>query len=244
MLRDAMPDGGELRITTLLEHVERPTAELAAGDYIRITVSDTGAGVPNEARKRIFDPFYTTKGTGGGTGLGLSAAKAVIERHGGHIDLESSCVGEGSTFTILLPACEAPPPSVGVAGREEEPLGHGELVLVVEDDPLVQRSAVRLMKQAGYRVIAAHDAASARDLVLQRGRDIGLVLCDVILPDGRGPALLDELMPQLPNARVVLASGYMDQRIERNTLHARGWRFLGKPYSSSDLLRTARELLD
>ncbi len=242
--RDAMPDGGDLVIRTACDRIG-PDDALAAGDYVRILVSDTGTGMSESTLEKIFEPFFTTKDLGSGTGLGLSAAKATVERHRGSIEVQSSRLGRGTTFSVRLPVSEAPSTAAAVmsADESESPTGHGELVLIVEDEPLVQRSAARLLKQAGYRVITADNSAAARELVQRHGAEIGLILCDVVLPDGRGPALLDEFVPLLPDTGMLLASGYVDEYMDRDLVDERGWRFLPKPYSSQELLHNARELI-
>lgn len=242
--RDAMPTGGELCISTKLETGHGSNGDPVPGPSVRIRVRDTGTGMSQATRDRIFDPFFTTKGVGRGTGLGLSVAKAIMQSHGGDIVVEACDSGPGTTFSLALPRVQASRTEAAAAPSDDTALGGSELVLVVEDDPLVLRSAARVLDRAGYRVLTAVDAAAARALVHEHGREIGLVVCDVGLPDGRGPALLEDLIPQLPDTRVLLASGYMAERSERALLDEHGWHFLPKPYSGAELLQVARRLLD
>lgn len=241
--RDAMRNGGVLHISTSAETIDVSTTELSPGDYVRIRVRDDGDGMPRDTIGRVFEPFYTTKGPGKGTGLGLSAAKAVLGRHGGDICVERSEIGEGTTFSMLLPRCDAPSVTEATEELGRTPTGHGELVLVVEDEPLVQRSTERVLRRAGYRVVCALDAATARDLVNRHGDEIALILCDCVLPDARGPELVVELKESVPNVGVILASGYMDERVNRSMMDDHDWHFLAKPFATEELLRIAGDLL-
>jgi CheY-like chemotaxis protein len=244
--RDAMPDGGKLTIGTshaLLpaEQVRRPQAQ--AGDYVRITVRDTGCGISPENLARIFEPFFTTKPTGQGTGLGLATVHAIVQQHHGWVDV-ASVVGQGTTFDVFLPAIAVThnghTPAAAVATR-----GGNETILLVEDEAAVRACAAEVLERYGYRVMQAGTATEAVDLWQRYESDIDLLLTDVVLPDHlTGFKLAETLRAGRPRLRVIVASGYPNdanpQAIERNP----GTRFIYKPYDVLTLTRTVREVLD
>lgn len=208
--RDAMPEGGELRVElkrlTVADDERPPVPTMRPGEWIAISVSDTGIGIPPENLPRIFEPFFTTKEKG--TGLGLAQVYGIVTQHGGFIDVKSE-VGKGTTFTIYLPA---------VSERVEErvteegldvPMGNGELILVAEDDEDVRLVIHRMLGRLNYRVIAARDGVEALRFYELHSDEIALVLTDLVMPELGGDRLIGELRRRNPKVKVVVMSGYL-----------------------------------
>jgi len=210
--RDAMPHGGTLTLSTGARVVGRNEAEAlglpGAGDYVALTVSDTGHGMSSEVQQRAFEPFFTTKPLGQGTGLGLSTVHGIVAQLRGAVEVKSA-PGQGATFTILLPVHAGS----AVAGAEPRsaplPEADGKVVLLVEDQPEVWRVARRSLEQAGYRVLAASSGEEALSIAAGGG-DIDLLLTDVVMPGMGGLALAARLRAARPGLRVLLMSGYAD----------------------------------
>ena len=227
--RDAMPRGGTLTIKTA-----------AVGPHVLLAVSDTGSGMSAAVRDRIFEPFFTTKESKG-TGLGLATVHGIVQQHGGHIVVESE-EGVGTTFSIYLPAVDAEltravtPIDPAISDRTET-------VLVVEDDPHVRAVAVGSLKQAGYVVLEAATAAAAEKLAADYAGPLHALLCDVILPDGRGPIVAKRLLERFPDAVVLYTSGYAEDTIVRHGEVDPDVNFLPKPYTPDALTRALRHHL-
>jgi PAS domain S-box-containing protein len=246
--RDAMPEGGSISIRTENVEVDEHQAELnpdaRAGRFVCLSVQDTGVGMDRDTMDQIFEPFFTTKGPAGGTGLGLSVVYGNIKQHEGWIHVYSE-PGRGSTFRIYLPASSqevvenAPQERVGDA----IPDGSGERILLVEDEEVVRRFAVRALRQRGYEVLEAGTAEEAFETFEKESGDFELVFSDVVLPGKSGVQLVDELLARKPALTILLASGYADQKSQWPVIRERGFRFLQKPYSVNDLLATIRDVL-
>ena len=224
--RDSMPGGGVITVTTelLSEHDERVRAgvreDLDCG-WMHISVADTGSGMPDEVRERIFEPFFSTKGNDG-TGLGLSVVHGIIIQHDGHLEVESQA-GVGTTFHIYLPVEEA----------EEK------------DEPQVRIFVARALTNKGYRIDTAYDLASAR-LMLEKARLTGgydLIFSDCVLPDGSGVDFLVEQLQQQPNQRAILSTGYTDKEALVGAAFEYDIAFLQKPYPLLKLFELVREVL-
>ncbi len=209
--RDAMLDGGTLRIGLQRVAVEDGQAphlpEIEAGDWIRLTVSDTGTGIPADVVPHIFEPFFTTKGPGEGSGLGLAQVHGIVGQHGGRVDVASQ-VGEGTTFAIYLPAlavrpAESPPPDVAAAPR-----GRGEMVLVVEDEDAVRTALVASLEQLNYRTLEAANGEEALAVLERQGERVALVLSDVVMPGMGGMALFRTLRERGCRTPVILLTGH------------------------------------
>jgi PAS domain S-box-containing protein len=248
--RDAMPDGGALtlsaEITTL---TARQAAEqgLQPGRYVAITVEDTGTGIPPEIVESIFDPFFTTKEPGKGTGLGLPTTLAIVQSHGGTIRV-SSKPGVGTRFRVLLPVLPALTASTIVPDRaapSKLPRGHGELIMVVDDDEGVRRIITRALEAFGYRVIVAHDGSEAVATYRERGQEIALVLTDMMMPNMDGHSAIQALQALNPDVRIIASSG-LDTSARQPAADAAGVKyFLPKPHSIETLLTlTERALQD
>jgi PAS domain S-box-containing protein len=244
--RDAMPDGGTLSFA--LAHVQTSraaktaphdaAANLPDGSWVRLTVSDTGTGIEHEVIERIFEPFFTTKQPGSGTGLGLPQVYGIIGQHGGHIAVASER-GRGTTFTIHLPAAAAMPfAERGSNAFQELPHGHGETVLLVEDQEVLRRSMVELLTMWNYRVIEAANGRNALQVLDDTEEDIALVLTDAVMPIMGGIGLLKEIRRRGLATPVVLVTGHpLNEELEglRN-LGMSAW--LTKPVNMAQLAQT------
>jgi signal transduction histidine kinase len=244
--RDAMPQGGRLNVETgsaLLDEAavaDMPDAQ--PGDYVVLSVSDTGVGMPPEVRARIFEPYFTTKDVGKGTGLGLSTAYGIVRQSDGHIVVASE-PGSGTTFRIFLPRSEAPQAVAAEAGVEGMPEGT-EYILLVEDDSSVRRLSKELLVRLGYSVTEAASGRAGLALGTDDSRHFDLALCDVILGDMSGPAVAEALSALRPSIRVLYMSGYPDEAIVRTGVLEEGKPFLQKPFTPMQLSKKIREVLD
>jgi CheY-like chemotaxis protein len=240
-----MPKGGRLVVQTgrkEIDHEEATLGELATGDYAVVAVTDTGAGMSPEVRRRAFEPFFTTKEVGKGSGLGLSMVYGFVKQSGGHVQLYSE-VGHGTTVRIYLPI-GAGAAATPVEGQRREAVASPieKVVLVVEDDPRVRRVSVRRLKELGYGVIEAESGPGALK-ILERGDRIDLVFSDVVMAGGMtGIDLAQEVRRRWPELKILLTSGYADPAAIQDglTRTAAGW--LGKPYSARELQAKLNEL--
>jgi CheY-like chemotaxis protein len=211
---------------------------------VLLEVSDTGTGIPPDVRDRIFEPFYTTKEIGKGTGIGLATVHTIVRSHGGFITVESE-VGRGSTFKVYLPADPALRASETISPFVEElPRGRGELVLVVDDEFSIRDIMKQTLEAFGYRVIIASDGAEAVALFAMETGKISLVITDMMMPVMDGAAAIRALSAIDPTLRIIAASGIESgQNVDKATL-AGVTDFLVKPFNAEKLLRLAREVLD
>ena len=234
--RDAMPDGGRIVIATRNVTLERhhQAGSLPAGDYVRITVADTGTGMPPEVVSRAFEPFFTTKEVGKGTGLGLSQVYGFIKQSNGDVVIESA-PGEGTTIAIYLPAV------VSEALEDRRP--HIERVLIVEDEPDLMDVAASLFTSMGYDVVTASSGREAIDLMEQR--DVDILFTDVVMPNGMdGIELASYTRAHYPDTKIMLASGYpLPALKQRHGKDLSEFAFVNKPYRLSDLARTLRSAM-
>jgi len=244
--RDAMPGGGSLMVATsnrqLDEDYAALHAELAAGEYSLIEISDTGTGMPPETMSRIFEPFFTTKSEGRGTGLGLSMVFGFMKQSGGHINVYSE-VGVGTTFRLYLPRAMTAADAPERQPRPVAPRSGGETILAVEDNPGLRDLVVRQITQLGYRCLEASDGATA--LKILETQHVDLVFTDVSMPGGiSGYDLGREAQLRWPRMRVLLTSGFPEDRLNGGAPPPGDIRLLSKPYRKDDLARTLREALD
>src|SRR5947209_396527 len=244
--RDAMPQGGELSIraenVTLDDSYARMHLEARPGRYVQVTVSDTGVGIPAEVVSRIFEPFFTTKDVGKGTGLGLSTALTIVRSHGGFINVYSE-PHKGTQFAVYLPAIETTPAERAERKRAEMPAGHGELVLVVDDEEAIRQITKGTLETFGYRVLTAGDGTEAVALYAQNRDEVAVVLTDMMMPFMDGPATIRALQKMNPRVRIVAASGLggSEKAAEATALGVR--MFLPKPYTAEKLLNALAEVL-
>jgi two-component system cell cycle sensor histidine kinase/response regulator CckA len=246
--RDAMPRGGHLNIATsnvtLDENYARGHADAVAGDYVMLSVSDTGNGMTSEVQARIFDTFFTTKPSGKGTGLGLATCQTIVQQSGGHIDVYSE-VGKGTTFKIYFPQVQQP---LGVVVRnlQSAPLPRGtETVLVVEDDVAVRHLARDVLKALGYEVLRASNGQNGLEVARDhKGSPIRLVVTDVVMPVMGGKLMVEWLKATYPELKIIFTSGYTEDAIKHHGVFEPGTDFMPKPYAPATLARKVREMLD
>jgi two-component system, cell cycle sensor histidine kinase and response regulator CckA len=242
--RDAMPNGGTLTMDECTVTLDQPPLELAArcapGQYVSISVQDTGAGIAPEALPRIFEPFFTTKESDRGTGLGLAMVYGFVKNHDGFVQVESEA-GQGARFTMSLPLIPAPPVPERAEGLGRIQLGTGT-VLVVDDEPLVRAFAEAGLKGLGYKVWVAENGKQALKIYEEHQKEIGCVLLDLIMPEMSGLETYRRLRGLHPQARVVFASGYSTGDILHDAPDARAAEFIGKPYSLKGLSQVLRKV--
>jgi len=242
----AMPQGGDLTVSTAncpSPRREEENPEMPDTPHIRIDVSDTGTGMDEKVKERIFDPFFTTRPMGRGTGLGLSVVYGIVKGHNGRIRVGSE-PGKGTTFTIYLPATGFQTPPVKGTAAEEAPLGGDETILLVDDEAMNVEVTGELLRSLGYRVFTAGSGQEALATYWEKGRQIDLVILDMIMPGLSGGETFDRLKEIDPACRVLLASGY-DLDNNAQAILARGCRgFIQKPFRIVELTKKIRQILD
>lgn len=247
--KDAMPNGGSLIVTTRNVSFNSDGTDLPPGalpgDYVRISVSDTGMGMSEEVRAKIFEPFFTTKEQGKGTGLGLATSFGIIEQHGGWISCDS-VVGHGSTFHIFLPKNEVEAAQAKIELESPKPVGGRETILVVDDEMVVRAVAEAILKKHGYNILSASDGEEALDILAREDGLIDLVLMDMTMPRLSGMDTFRKMRKGLaPKVPVVICSGYLvDLSGFMADTGAVPNGFLQKPYDVEDMARTVRKVLD
>ena len=243
--RDAMPEGGTITLAT--ERTAIPAARRSEGDplppgpYVRLLVRDSGSGIPPDVLPHVFEPFFSTKGPGRGTGLGLATVYGIVEQHSGRIRVESE-PGRGSTFEILFPSAGGAAPAEAPASREER--GGPETILVVEDDVNVLGLTREALEGLGYRVLSARGGDAALRVLEEAQGPIHLLLTDVIMPRMGGRELAAQLAASHPETRVLFVSGYTPDAELRAEVDRAAVAFLPKPYTVAQLCRSVREVLD
>ena len=244
--RDAMPGGGMLTLTAsnlvLDEQYAAMNIEARPGAHVVIQVEDTGTGMPPEVLDRIFEPFYTTKAPGKGTGLGLSTTAAIVKSHGGFMRVYSE-TGIGTKFRVYLPAHSTPGLLPLTSEPGELPRGHGELVLLVDDEEAVRQITRQTLEAFGYRVLVACDGVEATALYASRGAEIAVVLTDMMMPVMDGPKTIQVLMRINPEVRIIAASGLNANGMVAKAANAGVMHFLPKPYTAEALLQTLQTVL-
>jgi len=244
--RDAMPDGGSLTIggenTYIDENYARMQVEAKPGQYVVISVADTGVGMPPDVVGRIFEPFFTTKELGKGTGLGLPTIRAIVKGHDGFINVYSE-VGKGTEFRIYIPAAVSPRAERLQEGQPDAPLGHGELILIVDDEAPILEVARKTLEENGYKVLTAGDGAEALALYAEHKKKVDAVLIDMIMPYLDGAATIRALRKLDPDVKIIASSGLAanDKLFEDSNEGVR--TFLAKPYTAEKLLRALSGIL-
>ena len=247
--RDAMPQGGRLMLQVSIESLDeasvRAVPGATAGTWACLSVSDTGSGVSPQALPHIFEPFYTTKPPGKGTGLGLATVHGIIRQHGGHVCVDTA-LGRGTTFKVLLPLVTRVPAAEAEAAHVVSSSGGGgEALLVVEDEPAVRRVLRNILERSGYELVIAENGKEALEAFAQHAERIALLLTDVVMPDGlTGADVLEQLRAQNPKLKSILSSGYGVDVLGERFVPQEGVMFLQKPYKAEELLRQIRRLLD
>jgi PAS domain S-box-containing protein len=248
--RDAMPNGGRLTLVTTVAQLNEDQeslpghGELGAGEYVVISVIDTGVGMSEEVKAHLFEPFFTTKDERGSSGLGLATSYGIVRQSGGHIRIESE-LGLGTTVQIFLPRVPAPPPPpYKKRAAQNLPTG-AETILVLEDDISVRHLSVRILRNLGYEVIEAANGDDAQRQFTQRaGKNIDLLLTDMVMPEMSGRYFADWLRKASPKTKVVFVSGYLAESLHPGDRIEHGMFFLPKPFDPEQLATTIRHALD
>ena len=248
--RDAMPDGGEIRVVCEFADLSKPlvrdNATVPAGPYVCVTVTDEGVGIPSDKLQKVFEPFYTTKRTDEGTGLGLSTAYGIVKQTGGFIFVDS-VLGKGTTFTLFLPAQEerdeiAETPTPVAAAKPAAVHGQG-VILLVEDEAPVRAFASRALRMRGYTVLEADSAEAALETLSDASLNVDVFVTDVVMPGMDGPSWVRKALQARPETRVVFVSGYAEDSFDEMQARIPNSVFLPKPFSLTDLADTVHRQL-
>lgn len=247
--RDAMPDGGRLRLEAsnfrVDESFTKQHPQAKPGNYVRITVSDTGHGIPRSLRKKIFEPFFTTKGPEKGTGLGLATAVGIIRNHGGFLTLDTA-EGCGSSFHAFLPASLATAEhrtASAPSTEDHQTSGHGETILLVDDESTVLKVMTRSLEKSGYRVIPAEDGEQGFALYSQHQRNVRLVITDMAMPGMDGPALIAAIKKLNPSVKIICTSGFGSSSGKNSVDELGVHAILSKPCNSRIILQAIQDAL-
>ena len=245
--RDAMPQGGKLIIETsnvlLSSDLVHERVTMAAGPYVLIVVTDTGVGMDEQTMANIFEPFFTTKEKGKGTGLGLSTVYGIIKQSGGYIWVYSE-PGKGTTFKIYLPQVIEEVEDIVIQRSPPETLKGKETILLVEDDQGVRDVSEMILREFGYQVLKAENGEEALQVIEKNGKEIQLMITDLVMPGMSGKELTDRLSGLENGFKVLYLSGYTDEAIVHHGILDKGINFLAKPFGTEELLRKVREILD
>jgi CheY-like chemotaxis protein len=244
--RDAMAQGGKLVIETRNIVLDADHAdlhpEIKPGEYVQLSISDTGSGMPPEIRDRVFEPFFTTKEMGHGTGLGLAMVYGFVKQSGGHVTIYSE-VGHGSTFNLYFPRVDGLITEVSPGTKGPTDPAARETILVVEDDERVRQLTITRLKLIGYQVLEASDGPKAID-VLSQGHAVDLVFTDLVMPGGMSGREVAARARQLkPGIKVLLTSGYAEELVHGDDLEREQLKVLRKPYHQAELIAILREVL-
>jgi CheY-like chemotaxis protein len=243
--RDAMDAGGELKIATSRAHIREPRPgnpnEISPGDYVCISVSDTGSGMSDEILAKAFDPFFTTKPIGQGTGLGLSMIYGFVQQSRGHVDIDSR-PGRGTTVTLYLPESKGDADAVEASDPGLAPIGDGERVLIVEDDPSVRLLVLDVLRELNYVALEAQSGREALD-ILKAGEPIRLLITDVGLPGLSGRQIAEIARQRLPDLPILFITAYSPEALNRRRFLEPGMEMISKPFSLVDLANKVKAIL-
>jgi PAS domain S-box-containing protein len=243
--RDAMPDGGHIEIIPGNVDIDQAFCSLhplaRSGRFVRLQVTDSGTGMGQEVLGRLFEPFFTTKERGSGTGLGLATVHGIVVQHKGFITVESA-LGSGTTFYVYFPRAEEGQAKIVRPAGERRKRG-GQGILLVEDDEAIRKYAMRILREAGYKVILAVDGVEAQEILFVREKEISLVVLDVVMPWAGGKVVYSFIQANMPHIRVLFCSGYLGDAIHTDFIQAEGLELLPKPYRREDLLERVDRLL-
>ncbi len=248
--RDAMPDGGEIIISTkntfITDNQEKQISKSKSGHYVVLSVTDTGSGINQNDLAHIFDPFFSTKPEGKGTGLGLAIVYGIAKQHGGWVNAYSE-LKQGTIFNIYLPQTSATNDDKETTTAAQQPtvplVGNDRLVLLIEDEKDVMEIALKILEDRGFRVLSAENIATARAIFAQEKEHLHLVFSDVALPDGNGVNLAHDFLTEIPQLKILMTSGYPDHRSRRGDIHEQKLRFIQKPYGIEELEQAISDTL-
>jgi two-component system cell cycle sensor histidine kinase/response regulator CckA len=243
--RDAMPDGGSLKVRLRVLDVMDISAlkGLERGRYAEISVSDSGEGMSEEQIRQAFDPFYSTKPVGAGTGLGLATVRSVAEQCGGGAFIDSA-IGHGTSVRVLLPLTTEQPVEHPETKSAPTSLEGNETILVVEDEEGIRKLVAKSLRDLGYHVITACDGAEALEVAIEGDARLDLVISDVVMPRLSGPKFIQQLRRTRPDVKAILMSGYAQQDALVGDRLGEGATILEKPFLPSVLLNLVRKVLD
>jgi hypothetical protein len=244
--RDAMPNGGSIVLraddVTIDEAYAAMLGEARPGKYVRLSVKDTGVGIPAHLKEKIFDPFFTTKEPGAGTGLGLSTVLSIVRAHEGFIRMESE-PGSGTEFQVFLPVAEGAEEHALSKAEAPIPCGNGEIVLVVDDEVIVREIVRSSLEAVGYQVLTANDGIDALALFADRGKEINVVVVDLLMPNLDGPATIKTLRKMNPAVHVIAISGHEDAAKQATAHLPHSVPLLRKPFTAHRLLGAIHEMI-
>ncbi len=244
--RDAMPDGGSLAIQTDAISIDQGYAGEhlfeSPGEYVVLTVSDTGIGMDLKTREKIFEPFFTTKEVGKGTGLGMAIVYGIIRQHKGNIDVDSE-VGKGTTFKVFLPLTHVEEDVISEPAQAL-PAGNGETIIIAEDEALLRISMKLMLEDSGYKIIEAKNGEEAVKKFKENRGKVSLVILDVIMPVKDGKEAYEDMKATEPDIKAIFMSGYTDDTIWRKGILQEGFNFISKPVNPEILMRKIREVLN
>ncbi len=245
--RDAMPDGGNLIFETKNIFLDAQFCKThlgtTPGEYVLLSVSDTGDGIKKDIQTHIFEPFFTTKEAGKGTGLGLATVYGIVQSHHGHITCESE-QGQGTTFRIYFPAIETKKQEPEVKEEQLPIKGGNETILLVDDEESIRKPGKEMLSSVGYKVLDVPDGESALEIFNKQYENIALIILDLILPGMGGKQCLEEILKVNPRAQVIVTSGYSTDESAKETIESMAKGFISKPYDGRELLHFVREVLD
>ena len=244
--RDAMPDGGKLIIRTdgvvIDEEFCRLNFEVEPGEYVILSVSDSGIGMDEYTKTQVFEPFFTTKKEGKGTGLGLSTVYGIVKQNKGFVNVDSE-IDVGTTISVYLPCVYEKIKSAQQEPGEEVPRGSA-IVLLVEDEEILRNLAKSILEKQGYKVLEAKDAEEAFSIFMRCRDNVDLLLTDLVMPGISGKQLADQLKPILPNMRILFMSGYSEEVVDNYGIMKEGVNFIKKPFGCEDLARKVHEVMN
>jgi CheY-like chemotaxis protein len=244
--RDAMPKGGSFNIkiseVELGNTIENEFVNIIPGSYVHICVSDTGTGISLEEQEKIFEPFYTTKETGKGTGLGLATVYGIIKQHKGYI-FTKSVLRKGTTFNIYLPVATRHEKDKEIKEKHHNRRG-SETIMVVEDEPAIRKLIYSILKPLGYNVLQAGNGMEALEQTLEYTGKIDILLTDVIMPKMSGRELAESFMVIKPDTKIIYMSGYTDNEIARHGVLEDGVILIQKPITAGKLMSKISECID
>jgi len=244
--RDAMPKGGELRLDlaqlVVAEDKTRPLPDMQTGEWVRLQVIDTGMGIPEKNIEHIFEPLFTTKERGQGTGLGLAQVYGIVKQHDGFVDVVST-MGEGTIFTLYLPVQRSGDFADLDSGQTVFVGGNGEKILVVEDDAITRKAICAILETFNYETSEAVDAVEAVRLFEFFASEIALVLSDMVMPGMNGDELLTQLQVKRPDIRMIIITGYPFADRDRASLNEGIVDWLQKPFEVEELVKAIQTAL-